>query len=1079
MDRPFRIICGLFLAIFLGLNGLKFGLAASSDEPPTDFFETKIRPVLVQHCYECHSADSKSVKAGLRLDTRAATLSGGDSGPSVVPGDVDASLLIEALKYDGMKMPPKGKLPEEVIANFVKWVEMGAPDPRAGETGPVRAGIDFPRARQFWAFQTPGKPDLPSVKKTGWPQSSIDYFTLSAMEAHDLTPVDPAGKQELIRRAKFDLLGLPPTPEEIDTFLADHTPEAFARVVEQFLGSAHYGERWGRYWLDVARYSEDQAHTFDVKPSTSGYRYRDWVIQAFNADLPYDQFVKQQIAADLLPRQEETGLAHLPALGYFGLGAQYYKNTDAAKAAADELDDRIDTLTRGFLGLTVSCARCHDHKFDPIPQQDYYSLAGVFQSSRLSDSALVAPEVIEQYNQGQEIIRKADGEFKQFLDKEKPRAREANIASVARYIQAAWKLRLAKLEQKPLTPLELASANGLDVQALERWLKFLDAKNQGKHPALLFWFALKPELEPTENRSLVSADVTAAGNAFQTHLQMILDERDGKPVAATATASATQAGTARFASIHATKPNPVVEIDVDITGAKELYLVVSEAGNGNSCDHADWLEPRLIGPDGEKKLTELPWRSATAASGSVNLNKNGVGQGLKVAGKGYENGIGTHALSIIAYDLPAGFTRLKALGGLDNSGTDQGGDCGENARVQFRVYTQAPNDLGTESAKPALAKEKAELLAEVFGENGVFAINNEQLEKSLDDAGKAKYQALKAGLDSARKAAPEMYPVSHGLAEGTVADMPVFLRGNPANKGENAPRRFLKILAGDEPPAFKQGSGRLELASAVADPQNPLTARVMVNRVWQHHFGRGIVGTPDNFGTLGDPPTHPELLDHLTRQFIESGWSVKQLHREIMLSATYQLSTNRDDHNLGIDADNRYLWRMSRRRLDVEAWRDALLAVSGRLDRSLGGPSTNLADAGNVRRTVYAKISRHELDGMLRLFDFPDANITNSKRSETTVPQQQLFVLNSQFMVEQAKALAARLQAEGSKSLLDKIQDAFLLAYGRPPTADELKIGQAYLQGQDPEDAQPGTTLSRWERYAQVLLGSNEFMYLD
>jgi hypothetical protein len=305
------------------------------------------------------------------------------------------------------------------------------------------------------------------------------------------------------------------------------------------------------------------------------------------------------------------------------------------------------------------------------------------------------------------------------------------------------------------------------------------------------------------------------------------------------------------------------------------------------------------------------------------------------------------------------------------------------------------------------------------------------------------------------------------------------LRGNPAKQGELAPRRFLKILSGQAPAPFTKGSGRLELAQAITSPENPLTARVIVNRLWQHHFGRGLVGTPDNFGKLGEPPSHPELLDYLTLRFIEQGWSLKSLHREMMLCATYQLSTDRDDSNMQTDADNRYLWRMNRQRLDVEAWRDALLAISGRLDRSLHGPSTNLADAANNRRTVYAFISRHELDNMLRLFDFPDANITSSTRSETTVPQQQLFVLNSPFMIEQAKAFASRIQMQGGPNPEDQIQFAYMTAFGRPPSDRELNIALRYLQAQDTEEVQSKNKLNRWERYAQVLLASNEFMYLD
>jgi hypothetical protein len=473
---------------------------------------------------------------------------------------------------------------------------------------------------------------------------------------------------------------------------------------------------------------------------------------------------------------------------------------------------------------------------------------------------------------------------------------------------------------------------------------------------------------------------------------------------------------------------------------------------------------------GELALTELKWREVSTSFGKVHINSNVSGQPLRVAGQLYSNGLGTHSTSVITYDLPEGTTRFTAFGGLDNSGSDQGGDCGANATVQFRVYTERPTDIEV---------GKGDLLAEVFGEKGVFAMDSKEVENRLPEQSRTALASLREELEQARRDAPSMYPVAHVIADASSTDIKVMVRGNPAKQGEIAPRRFLKILSGDSPPPFTKGSGRLELAQAITSPENPLTARVIVNRLWQHHFGRGLVGTPDNFGKLGESPTHPELLDYLTLKFIQHGWSLKALHREMMLSATYQLSTDRNEANMQIDADNRYLWRMNRQRLDVEAWRDALLATSGRLDRTLHGPSTNLADAANNRRTVYAFISRHELDNMLRLFDFPDANITSSTRSETTVPQQQLFVLNSPFMIEQSKAFALRIEKQAGSSLEDQIQFAYLMAFGRPASERELNIAIKFLKTEETEEVKSLNKLSRWERYAQALLGSNEFMYLD
>ena len=362
-----------------------------------------------------------------------------------------------------------------------------------------------------------------------------------------------------------------------------------------------------------------------------------------------------------------------------------------------------------------------------------------------------------------------------------------------------------------------------------------------------------------------------------------------------------------------------------------------------------------------------------------------------------------------------------------------------------------------------------------MGKDGPLAVSDKDLEEFLEGDAKEMLIRLRSEAEDAKKTAPPKYAEAHSYTEANPHDLRVFVRGNPANKREIAPRRFLQVLAGESPTAYSEGSGRKELAEDITSDDNPLTARVMANRIWQYHFGRGIVNTPSNFGILGERPTHPQLLDYLARTFIDNNWSIKHLHREIMLSATYQLSTATSDENAEIDADNLYVWQMKQRRLDIEAWRDGLLEVSGRLDKTLEGPSTNLADANNVRRTIYAKISRHELDGLLRLFDFPDANISSAKRTETTVPQQQLFVLNSPFMIQQAKSFSERLHNEAPDSDASRVQLGFQLAYGRLPSEPELNLGLAYLGAEDTEDNQ----LSRWERYAQVLLASNEFMYLD
>jgi hypothetical protein len=649
--------------------------------------------------------------------------------------------LITAIHYrdENLQMPPTGKLSGEQIAALTTWVKIGAPWPAANAAiRPAAADETFeitPEERAFWSFQPVVAPPAPAIKDAAWPKRDTDRFILARLESSSLAPSPPADKRTLLRRATFDLIGLPPTPEEVDSFLADDSPDAFSKVVERLLESPHYGERWARHWLDIARYGEDQAHTFQSRKYPQGFRYRDWLIQAFNRDLPYDEFVRQQIAADLLPGDDKR--ERLAALGFFALGPVYYGD----RKMLDQYDDRIDTLTRGFLGLTVACARCHDHKFDPISTADYYALAGVIASSEYVEEPLVSPEQVE---------------------------------------------------------------------AAEKALTDAEKKNKVK----------------------------------------------------------------KYPFIHTLK-------------------------------------------EADKPLT-----------------------------------------------------------------------------------------------------------------------------------------------------------------------MRVHIRGNAENLGDEVSRHFLSILSTEEPKPFANGSGRLELAEAIASEANPLTARVMVNRIWKHHFGEGLVRTASNFGSLGERPTHPDLLDYLAARFMASGWSIKALHREIMNSAAYQQSSGFDAAKAAIDAENRLLWRMNRRRLEVEAWRDAMLAVAGTLDRTIGGPSSELDKADNRRRTMYGVVSRHRLDDLLRLFDFPDPNLTSDKRPETTVPQQQLFVLNSEFMVRNAKALAAQVASLADNDT-GRIRAAFARAYCREPSDRETHLGLRYLKADDVDGAENGSNgdgsgkLTRWERYAQVLLGANEFMYVD
>jgi hypothetical protein len=758
--------------------------AASPPFPSSEdlaFFEKKVRPVLVTRCQECHSVRTKKQRGGLLLDSRAAVLAGGDSGPAVVPGHPEKSLLVRAVRYeqDVASMPPKGRLPAAEVAALEEWVRRGAPFP-GPSAAVVRAGIDLAAGRAFWSFQPLRHHALPAVQAPVWPRKRIDAFLLAAMRKQGLSPAESADRRTLLRRLSFDLLGLPPAPEQIDAFERDPRPDAYERVVEQMLASTAHGERWARFWLDLVRYCDVGEPWTESR--SSAWLYRDWVVRALNEDLPYDRFVQMQLAADLVPDGTPNDRA---ALGMLGLAPRYWKELKLDHnvikgVVAEEWEERIHTTCSTFLGLTVACARCHDHKFDPVTTQDYYALAGVFASIREADLSLLPGELAGRTQKARDELRAVE----------------------------------AKLT------------------ALRKGKKLDDA--------------------------------------------------------------------------------------------------------------------------GKKQATELAARAKA----------------------------------------------LRSTPHLD------------------------------EPLAPGVVESSLHVLAD--------------------------------GPDRTRlawKAEPQ--------------DVCVQVRGNPSSSGPAVPRRFLAVLCKDGPRPFRQGSGRLELARSIVTEGGPLAARVIVNRVWEHHFGAGLVRTPSDFGSQGERATHPELLDDLAARFVGAGWSLKWLHREIVLSAAYrQASRTTDRARASADPDNRWLARMSRRRLEVEAWRDAILAAAGTLDRRQGGPSLELGREDNRRRTLYGTIKRRELNDLLRLNDFPDPTTHSAARLPTTTPLQQLFVLNSPFMEQKSAALVRRLQEEAADDA-GRIRRAHALLYGRAPTAAEERLGLAFLAESG------GDRLAAWRQYAQVLLGGNEMLYVE
>ena len=1187
------------IASFLSLN-VTTTTAAEPTPEQIEFFEAKIRPVLVKHCYECHSSKVAAPRGGLRLDDREAVFKGGDSGPSVVNNpDPKKSPLIQALRYDGLEMPPKGKLPESVIADFEQWVKQGAPDPRVA-TATKTTTADPTVAANHWAFKQPVAATVPSVKNKQWPTNDLDRFVLSKLEQNGVEPAPAADRRTLIRRAYFDLIGLPPEPEKVDAFLKDPSSDrdAFAKVVDELLQSPHYGERWARYWLDIARYAEDQAHTFKARRYPQGYLYRDWVVNAFNSDLPYDAFLAQQIAGDLLDDSPQPKHERIKALGLFALGPVYYQdNGEKDKALADEWDDRVDVLVRGTQALTISCARCHDHKFDPISMTDYYGLLGVFASTQYQERAAAPEEVVRAKAKADAVVKEQQLEVERFLQSQAREVRQQLVPEISKYVIAAWQVQQKSKSSNDKKALnEVAKQTKLNEDLLQRWSAYLQDKPdsgaiKADRPYLAKWRQWRDAQDKKTDYSKDEAALVAVTS--------IAEELQAQALALVPQRAALLRQFGEDAAFISDKDRVTVEpgkiplgnLFDDAKGASLSNALASDTFRASATESSfgvarvaqGWGQSTAIAPGVNFDFITLG--SDDRSHGAVvndGWDKEG---GISTKGKSAnsklgrtEQGIGMHANALVTFDLdeirragliPADrhLTLKIDRAGLNDDvfGSSQssmhlavivskpqskdsefdsilmavlngkpakidendgayyfGGALPEVMKADgkfFEVDLKLPLDaryitlVATGAGKPddnsissdhgvfsgarleydapssvasagqaqATSSEKDQALSvadglfnsELFSDKGLLALPAKDVGGYLKGDAAEQLKKLNKVTDEAKKAADAIsVPMAHALIDGTGMNLPVYLAGDPKKKGPVAARAYPAVLSGGQRQLFEtKGSGRLELARVVASRNNPLTARVWVNRVWSGHFGQGLVRTPSNFGTLGEKPSHPELLDWLAIQFMDSGWSLKWLHRQIMLSTTYRLSGN-PTATSAQDPDNRWLSHYPRRRLEVEPWRDSVLFVTGSLDRQLGGPSRTL-DSGNRRRTLYGFVSRHQLDELLRLFDFPDPNITAGQRTVTTVPLQQLFVLNSDFMLTQARTFAARLQKEASTDEA-RIRRAFQLLFSREPSSAELAIAQEFVATKS-DDAK----LSSWEQYALALLGSNEFLFVD
>lgn len=1147
---------GTFLARALALL-LQSSLVPAATQEQTEFFEKKIRPVLVEKCYLCHSGKNATPLGGLRLDTPEGLRKGGDSGPALVPGDPDKSLLIQAISYRSLalKMPPGGKLSDEEIANFETWVRMGAPDPRSTEVSPPAAyekkEIDFDEGRKFWAFRPLQDPALPVVKQKEWPKTAVDHFVLAKLEAQGLKPAPPADKRTWLRRVTFDLVGLPPTPSEMEAFLRDDATDARVKVVDRLLTSPHYGERWGRHWLDLVRFAETNGHEFD-NDKLDAWRYRDYVIRAFNADVPYNQFVKEHIAGDLIPSKRlSPGGAHWESpigTSFYWFGEVLNSATDSVKSRADEVDNQIDVMGKAFQGLTVACARCHDHKFDPIPTSDYYALAGAMHSTMVSEAVIDSPVRAQQIASVHQKIIDLNGQITESL--------QAAIQKLAAQLKGHLLVAAARLIKSKGQGEGLVRASQSAHGSLPNaWVELLVFARQ--RPEQIFY----PFVTALDRLCEEASRVADAHPSSSEHRQLseILAQIRRELDAATTETQRRQNSTSRGDVVYedferldysgwqvagqafGRTPQREIPPNLRLRGFQGQGLASSFGGGSNrlvgSLTSAKFKMPKLFlhvrmaGSREEGAAEKARLRLTLVADGhkSQTLVPDGSGE-LNWKTVRLTKEIGRLCYFEIVDRSRDGYLVVDEIV-LSDSELPPPAAGAPNPHV-VRMVARLSQTLSHSPRKKLSALAQVEALATAYQELFIDAFQSEVtgdaalhgLRQALNPTGKLedvvelldanesdatggkprarKSQDAQAALRQQREQLESTLPESIFAMVGrdeNPADVRLHIRGNHKNLGEAVPRRFLQVVAGEDQPPILHGSGRLQLAGWMASEDNPLTARVMVNRVWQHHFGQGLVGSPDNFGKTGDRPTHPELLDFLARQFIARGWSVKSLHRLMLLSSAYAMSSQPSASALKLDPNNQWLQHMPVRRLEAESIRDSILAVAGTLDRQLygpgvpphispyqdgrGKPKSGPLDGGR-RRSIYIQVRRNFLTPLFLAFDYPLPISAIGKRSASTVPSQALMLMNNEFVALQAREWARRILA-AEASAQERAEQMYLEAFGRPPETWELTEVLDFIQAQEKRysvsgasQGSGGATVEAWADLAHVLWNSAEFIYV-
>ena len=1085
---------------------LAVGLAVSlrAAEPGTaalELFEKKVRPLLVERCYECHG--EKKQKGGLRLDSHAALLKGGDNGPAVAPGLPEKSRLIRAVSYEDvdLQMPPKAKLATAEVAALTEWIRRGAPWPKEAAVGATKAdSFDLAKRKQeHWVWQ-PAKTVLPpKVKDATWPAADLDRFILARLEANSLKPAATADKHALIRRASFAITGLPPTPEEVERFVGDVSPDAFAKAVDRLLISPHFGARWARHWMDLVRYAETRGHEFEpIIPNA--WQYRDYLVRAFNADVPYDRFVTEHLAGDLLktPRLNPVtgGNESILGTGFWFLGEEVHSPVDIRQDECDRLDNRLDVMTKTFLGLTVACARCHDHKFDAISTKDYYALSGFLLSAgyrqvpfeTLEHNRVVAGQLDAQRREAGPKLVKAFGDV----------MRAMPIAADFLAVEGPWAAEMKTARANPRHPLHPVAVLVPDPAsfAAKRQI-FLDQQAKLAAPVavqtVIDYADARPEqwfsdgfafgLAPLRvGEPLLGTDAAQPLRGILTRGAAVLDPA-WRGLKTSAPAERDSSALGKWDRSGRTLRTPKVTLQHGslwylVRGAGRAYVVVDShlivqgplhgklllEWNGKP-DEWQWVRHELTAYKGHRAHIEFTPKEGDLA----------VAKAAEFANDPRET-------------VPANPLVTEAIRGAASPSA-----LAQALRAQFTRAAQAQADGSLAAGKESAAL--AELADLLVRRRQLFL--TEQRERDFLAAA-APFSRQRADLAAQIKLESAVAPA---MFEGNGVDDQVLIRGAAKNPGDRVPRRLLEAIGSGRTPDYGPGSGRLELARQVTDPVNPLTARVAVNRIWHHLFGRGLAPTVDNFGVMGEKPSHPELLDFLATRFVrEHGWSLKKLMRELLLSRAWQMESRPADARAEqMDPQNLLLHRANIHRLEAEAIRDAILAVSGRLDPKLGGPPvpvhlTAFMDGrgkpaggpldGDGRRSIYIAVRRNFLPPMMLTFDAPIPFTTVGRRNVSNVPAQALILMNDPFVLQQAGFWAKRLVSNRNESAPEPLLDrAYREAFGRPPTPTEMAQAIEFLR-QHPAAKEKGAPIGllderAWADLCHVLFNVKEFIYLN